>query len=93
MAFAASLACGLDGIENKIEPPEIFEGDVYAAKSLPSIPSTLTAATDRFEKSEFAKRVFGEKVVEHYTHFYRKEQAAYDRAVTDWERKRYFERI
>ncbi len=93
LAFAASLACGLDGIENKIKPPAIFEGDVYAAKSLPSIPSTLTEATDRFEKSAFAKKAFGEAVVEHYTHFYRNEQAAYDRAVTDWERKRYFERI
>ena len=93
LAFAASLACGLDGIENKIEPPEIFEGDVYAAKSLPHIPKTLTAATDRFENSAFAKKAFGEKVVEHYTHFYREEQKAYDSAVTDWERKRYFERI
>jgi glutamine synthetase len=46
-----------------------------------------------FEKSAFAKRAFGKDVVEHYSHFYRTEAAAYDRAVTDWERKRYFERI
>jgi len=32
-------------------------------------------------------------VVEHYLHFYRTEQAAFDQAVTDWERIRYFERI
>jgi glutamine synthetase len=32
-------------------------------------------------------------VVEHYTHFFRTEQAAFNSAVTDWERKRYFERI
>lgn len=93
LAFAASMACGIDGILNKIEPPEIFEGDVYASKSLPHIPKTLTAATDRFEHSKFVKNAFGEEVVKHYTHFYRMEQLAYDRAVTDWERKRYFERI
>jgi glutamine synthetase len=93
LAFAASLASGLDGIQNQIEPPEIFEGDVYAAKELPHVPRSLVEATDRFASSEFAKRAFGEEVVAHYTHFYREEQGAYDRAVTDWERKRYFERI
>ncbi|MBT8220703.1 MAG: glutamine synthetase family protein [Bacteroidia bacterium] len=93
LAFAASLACGLDGIQNKTEPPEIFEGDVYAAKDLPRVPSTLVEATDRFANSAFAKQAFGEDVVEHYTHFFRMEQQAYNSAVTDWERRRYFERI
>ncbi|MFK7949406.1 MAG: glutamine synthetase family protein [Saprospiraceae bacterium] len=93
LAFAASLACGLDGIKNKIEPSTIFDGDVYAAKNLPSVPHSLAEATERFSKSEFAKNAFGEAVVEHYTHYFNTEQNAYNRAVTDWERKRYFERI
>ncbi|NKE72500.1 glutamine synthetase family protein [Candidatus Manganitrophus noduliformans] len=93
LAFAAALASGLDGIENRIEPPPIFEGDVYAAQNLPRVPRTLREATDLFEKSEFAKSALGEEVVEHYLHFYRTEQEAYDKAVTDWERQRYFERI
>lgn len=93
LAFAAALASGLDGIENKIEPPSIFEGDVYAAQHLPRVPRTLRDATDLFEKSGFAKRALGEEVVEHYLHFYRTEQESYDKAVTDWERRRYFERI
>lgn len=93
LAFAASLASGLDGIRNKTEPPEIFTGDIYAAKHLPRVPYTLHEAVEKFESSEFAKQAFGEKVVRHYAHFYRKEQEAYNLAVTDWERKRYFERI
>ena len=93
LAFAASLACGLDGIKNKIEPPAIFEGDVYAAKNLLTVPRTLTEATERFSKSDFVKNAFGQAVVDHYTHHFRMEQQAYERAVTDWERKRYFERI
>ncbi|MEM7333603.1 MAG: glutamine synthetase family protein [Chloroflexota bacterium] len=93
LAYAAVLASGLDGIENKIEPPEIFEGDVYAAQHLPRVPYTLKEATDLFENSPFTKKVFGEDVVKHYTHFFRIEQAAYDSFVTDWERQRYFERI
>ena len=93
LAYAATLASGLDGIANKIEPPDIFEGDVYAAKHLPRVPYTLREATDLFSENEFAKQAFGEDVVKHYTHYFRTEQAAFDASVTDWERKRYFERI
>jgi glutamine synthetase len=93
LAYAAALASGLDGISNQIEPPECFTGDIYAARHLPRVPYTLGDATDSFAHSEFAKRAFGEEVVEHYTHFFRMEQAAYNSAVTDWERRRYFERI
>ncbi|RMG78940.1 MAG: glutamine synthetase, partial [Bacteroidetes bacterium] len=92
LAFAASLACGLAGIKNKIEPPEIFEGDVYAAKNLPRVPHTLAEAVARFEQSDFVRAAFGAEVVEHYAWFFRKEIEAWEKAVTDWERKRYFER-
>ena len=93
LAFAASLASGLNGIANKIEPPECFVGDIYAAQHLPRVPYTLAEATEKFAKSEFSKQAFGVDVVEHYTHFFKTEQRAFDSAVTDWERKRYFERI
>jgi glutamine synthetase len=93
LAFAASLASGLDGIARKIEPPTVFEGDVYAARNLPRVPYTLSEAVDQFESSAFVKEALGTDVAEHYTHFYRSEQRAFDRAVTDWERRRYFERI
>jgi glutamine synthetase len=93
LAFAASLASGLDGIANRTEPPDHFSGDVYAARDLPRVPYTLAEATERFADSEFAKRAFGDEVVEHYLHFFRSEQQAYDAAVTDWEIRRYFERI
>jgi len=93
LALAASLASGLDGIANRIEPPECFTGDVYAAKNLPRVPYTLAEAADIFSNSSFAKKAFGEDVVEHYSHFFRAEVAAYEKAVTDWELKRYFERI
>jgi len=93
LAHAAALASGLEGIEKRVEPPPIFTGDIYAAEQLPRVPSSLREATERFAQSEFAKRTFGAEVVEHYAHFYRSEQEAYDKAVTDWERQRYFERI
>jgi len=93
LALAGILAAGLDGIAGQTEPPERFVGDVYAARDLPHVPRTLHEAVDLFSGSEFAKAAFGEEVVEHYSHFFTTEQAASDAAVTDWERRRYFERI
>jgi glutamine synthetase len=93
LAYSAVLAAGLDGIANNIEPPDIFEGDVYQAQQLPRVPYTLRDATDLFESSDFVKGVFGADVQAHYGHFFRTEQKAFDNSVTDWERWRYFERI
>ena len=93
LAFAAALASGLNGIKNKTKPPAIFEGDIYAAKHLPRVPYTLQEAVNKFENSTFAKESFGTAVVQHYTHHFKQEIASYNLAVTDWERKRYFERI
>jgi glutamine synthetase len=93
LAFAASIASGLEGVRNRLEPQACFSGDVYAAKDLPRVPHTLRQATETFAASAFAKRAFGEEVVEHYAHFFMAEEAAFRVAVTDWERRRYFERI
>jgi glutamine synthetase len=93
LCFAASLASGLDGIDQRTEPPPIFEGDMYAARAVPAIPATLRDATACFESSEFVRQALGAEVAEHYSHFFHTEQDAYDAAVTDWERRRYFEQI
>jgi glutamine synthetase len=93
LAYAAALASGLDGIENRIEPPVQFTGDVYAAHELPRVPYTLQEATDAFEASAWARATFGAGVHEHYLHYFRVEHRQFDAAVTDWERRRYFERI
>ena len=91
LAFAATLAAGLDGIENRIEPPDAFEGDVYGARDLPQVPHFLPEAIAALDSSTFAREAFGHDVVEHYLHFFRTEQRKFDSAVTDWERRRYFE--
>jgi glutamine synthetase len=93
LAFAASVASGLKGLENQIEPPECFTGDVYSARDLPHVPKTLEKSLNSFTGSDFAKEAFGEDVVSHYSHFYKKEIEAFNASVTDWEKKRYFEQI
>ncbi|MGN6183439.1 MAG: glutamine synthetase family protein [Thermoanaerobaculia bacterium] len=91
LAFAATLAAGLDGIEKQIEPPPAFEGDVYGARELPQVPHFLPEAIQELEKSTFAREAFGDDVIDHYLHFFRTEQRKFDAVVTDWERRRYFE--
>lgn len=91
--FAASLASGLAGIREKLQPPPVFEGNIYEARQLAEVPKTLAAAVAVFENSPMAKQTLGEEVVKHYADFYKMEQAAYDKQVSDWERVRYFERI
>jgi len=92
LAFAAAIASGLDGIDQQIEPPAELVGDAYASDAA-EIETTLQAANDRFRHSTEARRLLGDDVVDHYGHHFAVECAAFDRAVTDWERQRYFEQI
>lgn len=92
LAYAGALAAGLDGIERGTEPPAALDGDAYSS-DLPPLPRTLAEAVRAFAASEFARAALGDDVVDHYAHFFRREVTEYDAAVTDWERRRYFERI
>jgi len=76
-----------------LERPGCFKRDAYAAKPLARLPAALREAADRFAGSDFARGYLGGEVVDHYAHFYRTEADAVDTAVTDWERRRYFERV
>ena len=92
LAFAASLAAGMDGIENRIEPGKDISGNAYNLENIQSVPKTLVESTGSLNGSQWARSVFTSNVVEHYNHFFLNEQMNFDSAVTDWERARYFER-
>ncbi|WP_421926796.1 glutamine synthetase family protein [Neoaquamicrobium sediminum] len=92
LAFAALIAAGLAGIDEKLELQEPFVGDAYRANRLPEIPKTLREAIDTMAKSKMLKEAFGDEVIDHYLHTARWEQMEYDRRVTDWELHRGFER-
>ena len=92
LAFAATLAAGLDGLAKHIEPAAMFRGDVYAADGLATVPRTLGEAVAEFEASALFREAFGEAVVGHLAHFARTEQRKFDEAVTTWERRRFLER-
>ncbi len=92
LAFAALLAAGMAGIEEKLELPPPFTGDAYVDGSLHHIPGTLREAMAALDNSTFLRGVFGDAVVDHYVRTAAWEQSEYDRRVTDFELKRGFER-
>ena len=93
LAFAATVAAGLHGIQTKLDAPTLYEGNAYGDATLPQVPRTLREAVAELERSTVARAAFGERVLEHYLHTARLEQQAFDQVVTDWELIRNFERI
>ena len=92
LAQAAMLAGGLHGIRTELELEPAFVGNAYAADAA-RVPSTLRDARDLFAGSELAEAAFGKDVVAHYVRAAEVELEAFDAAVTDWERRRGFERF
>ncbi len=93
LALAAALASGLYGIEHALELGAPVAGNGYGDRDAVKLPVNLDEATERFERSELARELFGEDFVAHFSATRRWEWRQYGRAVTDWELARYFEII
>jgi glutamine synthetase len=91
LAFAAIIAAGLHGVESELRLPRPLEGNAYDSDA-DRFPSSMRQAIRALEEGTVARAAFGDQVVDHYLTYARTEQALYDKTVTDWERKRYFER-
>ncbi len=92
IGMAASLAAGLWGIENEVEPPEPCAGNGYEAKARP-LPRNLRDAVAALKGSERAAELLGAGFVDHYVRTREWEVRQYERAVTTWELERYLELI
>jgi glutamine synthetase len=92
LAVAALIAGGLHGIDQGLELTEPCAGNAYAGDAQ-RLPTTLAEAAGLFEASVVARAAFGDEVVEHYLNNARVELAAFNSAVTDWEKVRGFERF
>jgi glutamine synthetase len=92
LAIAAMLAAGLHGVEQQLELEPALEGNAYTSDA-PRVPHTMREARDVFHSSELARATLGDEVVDHYTNMADVELAAFESAVTDWERRRSFERM
>ncbi|HIP93065.1 MAG TPA: glutamine synthetase, partial [Desulfurobacteriaceae bacterium] len=77
LAFAALLMAGLDGIQNKIDPGEAVEKDLYSLppeelKDILTVPGSLKEAIDALEKdSDFLMKggVFTENMIQDYIEY------------------------
>ena len=93
LAVAALIAGGLYGVEGALELPAPCTGNAYANPGVERLPATLAEAAGLFATSALAREAFGDDVVAHYLNNARVELAAFNAAVTDWERMRGFERL
>jgi glutamine synthetase len=92
LAVAALIAAGLHGVDEALGLEEALVGNAYQSDR-PRVPSTLRDARELLGQSAIARDAFGGDVVDHYLNAARVELAAFDAAVTDWERRRGFERL
>ena len=98
LAVAMMLNSGLDGVKNKITPPDSVDHDIFAmsqadkdAIGIASLPGNLTEALDVLEANPVAKDTLGDHILTKYLEGKRKEWDAYRVAVTDWELENYLE--
>jgi glutamine synthetase len=91
LAFAATIAAGLYGLEHELELPPALEGNAYES-SADRFPSSLREAIAALDHGSMARATLGDDVVEHYLNYARTEQALFDKVVTSWERERLYER-
>jgi glutamine synthetase len=99
LALAAILAAGLDGIENKIEPPSPINKNVYqmtdeqkSEEEIYLLPGDLKEAIDEMSKSELVKEVLGNHIFTKYIEAKNREWDEYRLRITKWELDQYLTR-
>jgi glutamine synthetase len=93
LAVAGLVAAALHGVERGLPLPPPVTGNAYALSDVEHVPASLEEAAELWASSSLAEEAFGKEVVDHYANMARVELAAYRSAITDWELRRYFERI
>jgi glutamine synthetase len=93
--LSAALASGFWGIENRVEPEPMVEGNAYDRKfpSRLQLPRTLWESAQRLKASKVARDWFGDAFVEHFAATREWEEREFRKHITDWELARYFEII
>jgi len=94
IAMAACLGSGLWGIEHGADSPPEARGDASGeGAGFAALPRTLKDAVALLSKSPEARDILGEPFVDHYVRTRDWEVRQYERQVTEWELRRYFEAV
>ena len=92
LAYAATIAAGLHGIEHGIEPPRTLRRQrVRGDRRRRASRRASSKRSTRSAQSKVAADAFGADVHDHLLNTARQEWLAFGRAVTDWERRRNFD--
>jgi len=87
---AATLAAGLDGVLNKIEPHDAIVGAGFGLDDVPDYARSMPEAIDRLKTSEFANEWFGERFVATFAASRQSQFDAFSIKVPDVELERFF---
>ncbi|WP_298278029.1 type I glutamate--ammonia ligase [Ferroplasma sp.] len=98
LQFAAIIGMGLDGIENKIDPPDSIEKNIFEMNEeerkkygIESMPASLGQAITAFKESSLMKEIFGDYIYNNLIRIKENEWADFRQYVTDWEINRYLD--
>ncbi len=96
LAIALCLSAGLDGIKNKIQPPEGITENIYKLSDeecrklgIRKLPSNLKDALEAMEEDPLVGEVLGEHITKVYLDEKRREWDTYCRSVSEWEISEY----
>jgi len=92
LTLAASLIASLDGIENKMDPGDYYEGDVYAEEpgKFELMPLYMRDAIEALENDTILCEGIGPAIVQNLLALKKAEEERYRTTVTDWEFNEYF---
>lgn len=100
LALAVCLAAGLDGIANRIMPPQEVKENVFemrmsrkAKLGIESLPGDLAEAVEELEQDAYITSVLGSHITEKYTEAKRAEWNDYRAQVSQWEIDEYLYKI
>lgn len=96
LTFAAILAAGLEGIQNKTVPKHFVDYNIFdlslkerAEEGIESLPGTLNESANYFEQDELLKKILGTHVHDNILRLARAEWDEYKKQVHGWEIERY----
>jgi glutamine synthetase len=96
LQFAIMLAAGLNGIEDKLTPPDSVEKNIYALSEkekekydIHHLPESLGHALAFMEGSNILKETLGDHVYYNFLHVKQTEWSKYRTQVTPWEIDKY----
>ena len=97
LALAIVLGAGLEGIKNKINPPDPVDMNIFHLNdsqkeemSIENLPADLKESLKCIKESDFCKNIMGNHIFNTFISIKEKEWEEYTTNISKWEFKKYF---